>query len=620
MTQIDDSLFEFDESSVEGNVAALTCCNYARAGHWYEAYSRRRNRHHTLSTSSRASSESESDDSDADFDEDNEDFLRTLDPKEWKDQDHYIVLGLSKLRYRATAAQIRNAYKKKVLLHHPDKRKAAGKSVQKDDDYFTNITKAYEMLNNSVTRKAYDSVDPQFDNSIPGEKVAADKFIETFAPVFERNARWSKSKRVPPFGTADSSRDTVDEFYTFWFSFDSWREFSYLDEEDKEKGSDRYERRMIEQDNKRERKERKKEENARIRQLVENAYNADPRIQQFKQDDKEKKAAYKRAKQEAAKAKQEEEERQKKEAERRAQMEKEEQERIAQEKAAAAKKEKEAIKNIQKKERKYFRARLKEFDYFASDPTAKIQNMEEVEKLIEALSIDCLKSLNVQLKQGKTEAEEAFKKEVQALNLKIEAEKRELLGGSSNKGDSSASASGSGKSWSTAEIQHLIKAVNLFPAGTNNRWDVVASYITQHLPTSRRSAKEVLAQAKKLQKDDTLQRKAANDSAFDRAMNSSSTKATASALPRQDDPSQRYMSPAEAIVVETGANPLPWTAAEQKLFEQALRTYPSGTAERWDKIASCLPTRSKKDCMARFKELAEAVKAKKAAAEAAKRK
>lgn len=61
------------------------------------------------------------------------------------------------------------------------------------------------------------------------------------------------------------------------------------------------------------------------------------------------------------------------------------------------------------------------------------------------------------------------------------------------------------------------------------------------------------------------------------------------------------LAPAESLVVETGENPLPWTAAEQKLFEQALRTYPSGTAERWDKIARCLPTRSKRDCMSRFK-------------------
>lgn len=50
--------------------------------------------------------------------------------------------------------------------------------------------------------------------------------------------RWSKNKRVPQFGTMESSRDDVNDFYSFWYSFDSWREYSYLDEEDKDKGSE----------------------------------------------------------------------------------------------------------------------------------------------------------------------------------------------------------------------------------------------------------------------------------------------------------------------------------------------------------------------------------------------
>lgn len=38
-------------------------------------------------------------------------FLETLDPKNWKDQDHYKVLGLEALRWKATQSQIKKARK-----------------------------------------------------------------------------------------------------------------------------------------------------------------------------------------------------------------------------------------------------------------------------------------------------------------------------------------------------------------------------------------------------------------------------------------------------------------------------------------------------------------------------
>ena len=62
-----------------------------------------------------------------------------------------------------------------------------------------------------------------------------------------------------------------------------------------------------------------------------------------------------------------------------------------------------------------------------------------------------------------------------------------------------------------------------------------------------------------------------------------------------------FLAVAEQQVAETGTNPAPWTPEEQKLLEQALRTYPASTPERWEKIASVLPARSKKDCMKRYK-------------------
>ncbi|OTF72939.1 hypothetical protein BLA29_012459 [Euroglyphus maynei] len=50
------------------------------------------------------------------FDDDDDDvscdnYLKNLDPKEWKEQDHYRVLGFSKKRINATESQIKKSCK-----------------------------------------------------------------------------------------------------------------------------------------------------------------------------------------------------------------------------------------------------------------------------------------------------------------------------------------------------------------------------------------------------------------------------------------------------------------------------------------------------------------------------
>jgi DnaJ family protein C protein 2 len=74
-----------------------------------------------------------------------------------------------------------------------------------------------------------------------------------------------------------------------------------------------------------------------------------------------------------------------------------------------------------------------------------------------------------------------------------------------------------------------------------------------------------------------------------------------------------YLAPGEQFLAEQGTNPAIWTADEQKILEQALKTYPATLADRWEKISECLPARSKKDCMVRYKELVEMIQAKKRA-------
>ncbi|XP_041985101.1 dnaJ homolog subfamily C member 2 [Aricia agestis] len=553
--------------------------------------------------------------------EDDVEYLRSLDPKEWKKQDHYAVLGIKSLRIDATDEDIKRAYRQKVLKHHPDKRKAQGEHVKSDDDYFTCITKAYETLGTPKTRRSYDSVDPEFDDSIPmPSEIKKDGFFKAFSKYFEMNARWSEKKNVPLLGDENSSREFVERFYSFWYEFESWREFSYMDEEEKEKGSDREERRWIEKQNKAARAKLKKEEMARIRSLVDLAYSNDPRIQRFKQEDKDKKLAAKRARQDAVQAKKAEEERILKEA----QLAKQKAEEAERAKIEAARAVREQQKKNLRKERKQLRDLCKSKDYYAKTEDESVSHMAAVEKICEMLQIVELQDLTKDLEAN---GRDAFIKAMKDTEEKLESERKALFETKKSE-ESKAKKLAALKApieWSVEMTQLLIKAVNLFPAGTNQRWEVVANFLNQHgtfTDERRFNAKEVLNKAKDLQSSDFSKsslKKAANEEAFDQF--EKDKKKVASVV---DDSS---ISKSDTKLVNGTAKPKlngdvpkevkeerPWTKHEQELLEQAIKTFPASTTERWEKIADCIPNRTKKECMKRYKELVELVKAKKQAA------
>lgn len=95
-------------------------------------------------------------------------------------------------------------------------------------------------MTNAERRRQFDSVDWNIEDEVPDLKsIPAEKYCETIAPIFAREARFSKTQPMPAFGGNDASKKEVEGFYDAWYNFDSWRSFEWHDKEANE-GSDSY--------------------------------------------------------------------------------------------------------------------------------------------------------------------------------------------------------------------------------------------------------------------------------------------------------------------------------------------------------------------------------------------
>ncbi|TDZ29219.1 Zuotin [Colletotrichum trifolii] len=392
-----------------GQVSSATQRSLEPVGPHFLAHARRARHKRTFSEDDRiqaqeAAKKVENDD-DSDISEPEDPMMLQRDAKDWKSQDHYQVLGITKYRWKATEDQIKRAHRKKVLKHHPDKKAAAG--VVDDDNFFKCIQKATEVLLDPVKRRQYDSVDERADVDPPTKKqLAKGNFYKLWGSVFKAEGRFSNNQPVPPFGDDKSSKDEVEDFYNFWYNFDSWRTFEYLDEDVPDDNENRDQKRHTERKNANARKKKKAEDNARLRKLLDDCSAVDERIKRFRQEANAAKNK-KRLEKEAAEKKALEEAQLKKEAEEKATKEAEEKAKTDRE---ASKKAKEAAKNAVKKNKRVLKGSVKDANYFASGDAS-------------AATIDAVLG-DVELVQGKIDADEIAALAGQLNGLKVADEIR----------------------------------------------------------------------------------------------------------------------------------------------------------------------------------------------------
>ncbi len=334
-------------------------------GPYFLAHARRARHKRTFSEDDRIQAQERAkkveDNDDSEISEPEDPMMLQREAKDWKAQDHYKVLGLSKYRHKATEEQIKRAHRKKVLKHHPDKKAAAGRA--EDDNFFKCIQKATEVLLDPTKRRQFDSVDEEADVEPPTKKqLAKGNFYKLWSSVFKSEARFSNNHPVPSFGDDKSSKEDVENFYNFWYNFDSWRTFEYLDEDVPDDSENRDQKRHTERKNANARKKKKVEDNARLRKLLDDCSAGDERIKRFRQEASAAKNK-KRFEREAAEKQAAEDARLKKEAEEKAAKEAEEKAKVDRE---SAKKSKEAAKNAVKKNKRVLRGSVKDANYFAT--------------------------------------------------------------------------------------------------------------------------------------------------------------------------------------------------------------------------------------------------------------
>ncbi|CAH7675218.1 hypothetical protein PPACK8108_LOCUS10199 [Phakopsora pachyrhizi] len=231
-------------------------------------------------------------------------------------QDLYRVL---KVDVDASAEDIKRAFRRQALIHHPDKNRD---DVELATRRFAKIQQAYEILSDENERDFYDrhrdeilnnnqdltkptdssSIKPGltvkqllkfFDSSIWKDDFSESEssFYGIYSKLFhllateERLAREDSTIIYPSFGTVESKYDedfrgmrALKYFYSSWSNFSTQKTFEWIETNQTTQQAERRIKRLIDKENQRLRDQARREYNETVRSLVSFVKKRDPRF------------------------------------------------------------------------------------------------------------------------------------------------------------------------------------------------------------------------------------------------------------------------------------------------------------------------------------------------------
>ncbi|XP_065206602.1 dnaJ homolog subfamily C member 1 [Planococcus citri] len=151
--------------------------------------------------------------------------------------------------------------------------------------------------------------------------------------------------------------------------------------------------------------------------------------------------------------------------------------------------------------------------------------------------------------------------------------------------------------WTDDDILDLIKLVKKYPAGESERWQKIADAMN-------RTVSEVTHMANKI-KDNDFRLPTENE------------EENVEPEPKKVKTRGGKLGIVDVEGEEENKQSSNWTQIQQKAFETALNKYSKKTIDdRWEKIANCVPGKTKEECMLRYKKIASMVRQRKTVEEA----